>query len=68
MASLVLLTLRSKDDMDKIKNAVKAEFKAQKANTHAKPKCPHCGKPIDFEFQHTQNTTVETKLVAIKKG
>jgi len=30
--------------------------------------CPHCQKPIEFQFAHTHTTTTTSELVKIVKG
>lgn len=52
-----------------ISNFIKTKFAEQKAKATVAANCPHCGKPIDFKFEHTQHTVVETTMVGIvKKG
>lgn len=51
-----------------LKNVIKEKFQKQNANSKLPSVCPHCGKKLEFEFQHTQDTTVTTELVKLEKG
>ncbi len=50
-----------------ILESIKTKFNEQKAKASLPTKCPHCGKKIKFELEHTQTTEVATKLVSIEK-
>lgn len=53
--------------MKRIKDLITAKFKEGKAKATLENKCPHCGRPLFFKFEHTQNSKVDTTLVEIAK-
>ena len=50
-----------------ITDFIKAKFAQQKVDNVVSAICPNCGAGLDFEFTHTQNTTVDSQLVRISK-
>ena len=59
---------REKMPQINIAELIREKFQSQTVNSKLPNVCPHCGKRIEFEFKHTQNTEVATELIKIEKG